>query len=58
VTGTAGQPVQGHETRYVDENGYFKLFVVKAVKGKSVAIAGKVPLADLYDIGNRLVLPN
>jgi len=58
VTGTAGQPVQGHETRYVDESGYLKLFVVDAVKGKSVAIAGSVPLADLYDIGNRLILPN
>jgi hypothetical protein len=58
VTGTAGRPVQGHETRYVDENGYLKLFVLDAVKGAPVSIAGKVPLADLYDIGNRLILPN
>ncbi|HEX6351719.1 hypothetical protein [Actinophytocola sp.] len=57
-TGTTGEPVQGHETRYVDENGYVRLWVLNAVDGAPVAVAGKVPLADLYDIANRLVLPN
>lgn len=56
-TGTPGQPVQGRETRYVDENGYRRLWVLDAVKGAPVAIAGRVPQADLYDIANRLVLP-
>jgi hypothetical protein len=54
---TPGQPVQGHETRYVDENGYLRLWVLDAVNGAPVAIAGRVPLTDLYDIANRLVLP-
>jgi hypothetical protein len=54
--GTAGQPVQGHQTSYVDENGYLTLWVLDAVKGAPVAIAGKVPLTDLYDIANHLVL--
>jgi hypothetical protein len=58
VAGTAGQPVQGHETRYVDENGYHKLFVLDAVNGQPILIAGSVPVADLYDIGSRLILPN
>ncbi|WP_330276093.1 hypothetical protein OG205_11005 [Lentzea sp. NBC_00516] len=55
--GTPGQPVQGHETRYVDENGYHRLWILDAVGGGPVAIAGQVPEADLYDIANRLVLP-
>jgi hypothetical protein len=57
-TGTPGQPVQGHETRYVDENGYHRLIVLDAVEGAPVVIAGRVPEADLYDIANRLVLPH
>ncbi len=56
-TGTPGQPVQGHATRYVDENGYHQLWVLDAVEGAPVVIAGRVPQADLYDIANRLVLP-
>lgn len=57
-TGTPGQPVQGHATRQVDENGYLQLWVLDAVEGVPVIIAGRVPQADLYDIANRLVLPN
>jgi hypothetical protein len=58
VTGTPGQPVQGHQTRHVDENGYVTLWVLDAVHGAPVAIAGSVPLTDLYDIANHLVLPH
>ena len=57
-TGTPGQPVQGRETRYVDENGYHQLWVLDAVDGAPVIIAGRVPEAELYDIANRLVLPS
>jgi hypothetical protein len=55
--GTPGQPVQGHATRYTDENGYHRLWVLDAVNGAPVTIAGRVPQTDLYDIANRLVLP-
>jgi hypothetical protein len=58
TTGVPGQPVQGHATRYADENGYHRLWVLDAVDGAPVTIAGSVPQADLYDIANRLVLPN
>lgn len=57
-SGTPAQPVQGHETRYVDENGYRQLWVLDALDGAPVVIAGRVPQADLHDIANRLVLPN
>ena len=50
--------MQGHATRYVDENGYHQLWVLNAVEGGPVVVAGRVPLADLYDIANRLVLPH
>jgi hypothetical protein len=56
--GTPGEPVQGHATRYVDENGYHQLWILDAVDGAPVIIAGRVPQADLYDIANRLVLPH
>lgn len=56
--GTPGDPVQGHATSHVDENGYLRLFVADAVDGAPVVVAGKVPLTELYDIANRLVLPN
>ena len=56
--GTPGDPVQGHATSHVDENGYLRLFVADAVNGAPVVVAGKVPLTELYDIANRLVLPN
>lgn len=56
--GTPGQPLQGHATRYLDENGYRTLWVLDAVNGAPVTIAGPVPLTDLYDIANRLVLPH
>ncbi|HEX8869861.1 MAG TPA: hypothetical protein VF821_29640 [Lentzea sp.] len=57
-TSTPGQPVQGHATRYADENGYHQLWVLDAVGGDPVVLAGRVPQADLYDIANRLVLPH
>ncbi|GAB3891757.1 hypothetical protein GCM10029964_065450 [Kibdelosporangium lantanae] len=50
--------MQGHETRYTDENGYRRVWVLNAVKGDPIAIAGKVPQAELYDVANRLVLPH
>jgi hypothetical protein len=56
-SGTPGQPVQGHATRYLDDGGYRTLSVLDAVDGAPVAIAGSVPLTDLYDIANRLLLP-
>ncbi|MGW6441472.1 hypothetical protein [Lentzea sp. NPDC055074] len=56
-SGTPGQPVQGHATRYSDDNGYHRLWVLDALGGRPVVVAGKVPEADLYDIANRLVLP-
>lgn len=55
---TPGQPVQGRETRHDDSEGYLRLFVLDAVHGAPVVVAGKVPLAELYDIANRLVLPD
>jgi hypothetical protein len=55
--GTPGRPVQGHPTRYLDDNGYRTLRVLDAVDGAPVAIAGSVPRDDLYEIANRLVLP-
>lgn len=55
--GTPGQPVQGHATEYFEENGYHYLRVLDAVKGAQVGLAGAVPLTDLYDIANHLVLP-
>jgi hypothetical protein len=55
--GTPGRPVQGHKTRTTNENGYRGLWVLDAIGDVPVSIAGRVPLADLYDIANRLVLP-
>ncbi len=57
LPGTPGEPVQGHETRYVNEDGYHRLWVLDAVDGAPVSIAGKVPPADLYEVANHLVLP-
>ncbi|TCO62185.1 hypothetical protein [Actinocrispum wychmicini] len=56
--GTPGQPVQGHATRLADEKGYQSLWVLDAVDGAPVIIAGRVPQTDLYDIADRLVLPH
>jgi hypothetical protein len=58
ATGTPGESVQGHETRFVDDNGYSTLWVLDAVDGAPVAIGGKAPLTELYDIANGLVLPS
>lgn len=55
--GTTGWPVQGHKTSHVDENGYRSLWVRGAVGDQSVVIAGRVPLRDLYEVGESLVLP-
>ncbi|MBB4904570.1 hypothetical protein [Actinophytocola algeriensis] len=55
--GDPGQPTQGHPTRYVNENGHHSLWVLDAVNDAPILIAGSVPLTDLYDIANRLVLP-
>lgn len=56
--GIPGRPVQGRETRYSDESGYRVLSVLDAVGGEPVIVAGSVPPADLYDIADRLVLPD
>lgn len=56
--GKPGRPVQGHETRYVDERGYRTLWVLDAVDGAPVVLAGRVPPSELYDVANRLVLPD
>jgi hypothetical protein len=56
-TGDPSEPVQGHQTRNVDENGHRKLWILDAVNDAPILIAGPVPLTDLYDIANRLVLP-
>ncbi len=55
--GEAGRPVQGHKTRFVDENGYRSLWILDAVAADPVLVAGAVPAADLYAIANDLVLP-
>lgn len=55
--GNPGQPVQGHPTRYIDENGHHSLWVLDAVNDEPILIAGSVPPTDLYDIANRLALP-
>ena len=41
----------------IPPNGYHRLWVLDAVGGAPVVVAGPVPQADLYDIANRLVLP-
>lgn len=56
-TGVPGKPVQGHKTRYLDEDGYRSLFVLDAVNGAPIGISGAVPQANLYEIANHLVLP-
>lgn len=57
ATGAPGQPVQGRETRHDDHDGYLQLFVLDAVDGEPVMVAGRVALDELYDIANRLLLP-
>ena len=56
-SGTPGRQVQGHPTRYADEHGYRSLYVLGAVHGQAVAIAGRLPLSELYKIADGLVLP-
>ncbi|RSM46002.1 hypothetical protein DMA12_11980 [Amycolatopsis balhimycina DSM 5908] len=58
VRGTAGQPVQGHATRYLDENGYRTLWILKAVHDAPIAVAGAGAQAELYAIADHLVLPH
>ncbi|GLY34182.1 hypothetical protein Amsp01_002060 [Amycolatopsis sp. NBRC 101858] len=58
VRGTAGQQVQGHATRYVDENGYRTLWILKAVHDEPIAVAGPGELTELYAIADHLVLPH
>ena len=57
-TGTPGEPVRGRATRYANENGYHRLWVLDAVDGAAVHLGGSVPLTELYDIAHRLVLPD
>jgi hypothetical protein len=56
VRGTAGQPVQGHATRYLDENGYRTLWILKAVHDAPIAVAGPSAQAELYAVADHLVL--
>ncbi|OXM64022.1 hypothetical protein [Amycolatopsis vastitatis] len=58
VRGTAGEPVQGHATRYLDENGYHTLWILKAVHDAPIAVAGHGAQAELYAIADHLVLPH
>jgi len=58
VRGTPGQQVQGHATRYVDENGYRTLWILKAVHDAPIAIAGPGAKAELYAVADHLVLPH
>jgi hypothetical protein len=55
--GNPGEPVQGHQTRYVDENGYRSLWILDAVNDAPILVAGSLPPTDLYDIANHLILP-
>ncbi len=55
--GEAGQPVQGRETRFIDEDGYRSLWILDAVGDAPVLVAGSIPAAELYAIANDLVLP-
>jgi hypothetical protein len=55
--GTVGEPVQGHETRYAKDEGGYRVWVLDAVNGGPVTVHGDLPLADLYEVANRLVLP-
>lgn len=57
VSGTAGQPVQGHATRYLDENGYRTVWILKAVHGAPIAVAGSRSQEELYAVADHLVLP-
>ena len=58
VRGTPGEPVQGHATRYVDENGYRTVWILEAVHGAPIAVAGHSERAELYAIADHLVLPH
>ncbi|MEV6823527.1 hypothetical protein [Amycolatopsis sp. NPDC051102] len=57
VRGTAGRPVQGHATRYLDEKGYHTLWILKAVHDAPIAVAGSGTQAELYAVADHLVLP-
>ena len=57
VRGTAGEPVQGHATRYLDEDGYRTLWILKAVNDAPIAVAGSSAKVELYAIADHLVLP-
>ena len=55
--GPAGRPVQGHQTRYIDENGYRSLWILDAVGDAPVLVAGRVAEGNLYVVAKGLVLP-
>jgi hypothetical protein len=55
--GTAGRSVQGHETRHAERNDFHTLWVLDAVGDAPVTISGNVPLTDLYEVADHLVLP-
>jgi hypothetical protein len=56
ASGVPGHPVQGHKTRYAEQDGI--LWVLDAVHGDPIAISGESSQTVLYDIANHLVLPN
>ncbi|MBE1496006.1 hypothetical protein H4696_003106 [Amycolatopsis lexingtonensis] len=58
VRGTAGRPVQGHATRYVEEKGYRTLWILDAVHDAPIAVAGPSTQAELYAIADHVVLPH
>jgi hypothetical protein len=57
-TGTPGRDVQGHATRYSDDNGWRMLYVLDAVHGQDVQVSGSLSEDELYKIAGGLVLPN
>ena len=57
-SGTPGRDVQGHATRYSDENGWHLLYVLDAVHGQDVVLSGNLSQDELYKIADGLVLPN
>jgi hypothetical protein len=55
--GAAGQPVQGLETRYTEKDGYRSLWLLDAVGGEPLLVAGSAPESELYAVANALQLP-
>ena len=55
---TPGRDVQGHATRYADDNGWRSVYVLDAVHGQDVQLSGTLSEDELYKIADGLVLPS